>query len=150
MPQSFASLFLHVVFSTKQRRPLLDDAWCDRLFGIVGGTLRADRCVLLATGGMPDHVHLLMSLARDCSVSVAVRNLKTASSRWVHETIPGGASFAWQDGYAAFSIGVAMIDDTRAYLAKQREHHARQNYQDEVRAFLRRHDIPPDEQHMWD
>jgi putative transposase len=148
--QSFARINIHVVFSTKHRQPLILPEWEDRLYGVIGGTLRTVKSALLCAGGVEDHVHLLVSLARDLSVSDAVRNIKTDSSRWIHETISGLHAFHWQHGYAAFSVSHSQIDAVKAYLANQKVHHGRQGYQDEVRRLLRLHELESDEQYMWD
>jgi putative transposase len=148
--QSFARISIHVVFSTKNREPLILPDREDRLYGVIGGILRADKCVLLCAGGVEDHVHLLVSMARDLSASDAVRNIKTGSCKWVHENIAGAADFEWQRGYAAFSVSRSNEDAVRTYFRGQKEHHRKQNYQDEFRRLLALHDIEPDEEYMWD
>jgi len=148
--QSFARISIHFVFSTKNRQPLILPEWEDRLYGVIGGILRADKSVLLCAGGVEDHVHLLVSMARDLSASDAVRNIKTDSCKWVHENIAGASDFEWQRGYAAFSVSRSNEDAVRTYFRGQKEHHRRQSYQDEVRRLLVLHDIEPDEEYMWD
>jgi len=150
MPQSFAQLNVNVIFSTKGRAPLIDPEWEQRLYDVIGGVLKTVKCNLLAAGGVEDHVHLLISLARDISVSDAARNVKTDSSKWIHQTFPGLADFHWQTGYSAFSVSQARLGAAKRYIANQKEHHRRQSYQDEVRKLLRMHGIEPDEEHMWD
>jgi REP element-mobilizing transposase RayT len=150
MPQSLAALYCHVVFSTRNREPLIDPEWEDRLYGYVGGILGNRKCLLLIAGGMPDHVHLLVSLARTWSVADLVRDVKSNSSAWIHEEIPDMRHFSWQDGYGAFSVSVSQLDAVRKYVAGQKEHHARQSYQDEFRAILKRHGVEYDERYVWD
>ena len=150
MPQSFAQLHVHVVFSIKGRAPLIDPGWERRLYDVIGGILKTVKCSLLAGGGIEDHVHLLISLARDISVSDVVRNVKTDSSKWIHEDLAGLANSHWQTGYSAFSVSQSQLPAVRRYIANQNEHHRRQSYQDEVRELLRLHGIEPDEEHMWD
>src|SRR3954471_5060276 len=99
MPQSFACLHYHLIFSTRNRVPGLDTELLPRLSQYIGGILRAEGCALLAAGGMPDHVHLLASLTRDASVSDTLRSIKTNSSRWIHQNDPERIGFAWQSGY---------------------------------------------------
>lgn len=98
MPQSFASLRYHLIFSTKCRAPLLTENLRPRLLAYIGGILRSEGGALVAAGGMPDHVHLLVSLDRRMSVSEALHLIKANSSRWVHETFPASTHFAWQAG----------------------------------------------------
>jgi putative transposase len=149
MPQSFAQLYIHAVFSTKERATLIDPSWEPRLYDVIGGILKSVKCSLLAAGGVEDHVHLLISLARDVSVSDALRNVKTDSSKWIHETFPSLADFHWQTGYSAFSVSQSQLGALKRYIANQKEHHRKQSYQDEVRQLLRLHGLESDEEHMW-
>lgn len=150
MPQSLASLHVHVIFSTKNRSPLIDGGFQSCLYEYIGGTLRAQNCRLLIAGGVSDHVHLLISLARDVSVADVVRSVKANSSRWVHETVPRVAEFAWQSGYGAFSVSQSNVEDVTRYIAHQADHHRRGTFQEEFRAFLERHGIAFDERYAWD
>ncbi len=150
MPQSFVSLHVHVVFSTKNRIPLIDDDLQPRLFDYIGGILRGCDSALIAAGGMPDHVHLLCSLGKQASMADIVRAVKANSSKWVHETFDRRRHFAWQSGYGAFAVSYSNIEDVRRYLANQFEHHARRSIKDELRSLLERHNIRYDERYLWD
>ena len=151
MPQSFVSLHHHFVFSTRNRVPLISAAIQPRLFEYIGGILRAEGCVLVAAGGMPDHVHLLVSLDKRLSISEVLRIIKAGSSRWVHDTFPDVLSgFAWQTGYGAFAVSFSHLDRVKAYLSRQEEHHRRVTFQEEFIAFLKRHGIEYDERYLWD
>src|SRR4051812_34897171 len=147
MPQSFACLYYHLIFGTKTRAPLITEGVQLRLYDYIGGILRAEGCVLIAAGGMPDHVHLLVSLDKRVSMSEALRIVKTNSSRWVHETFPGLSGFAWQVGYGAFSVSASHLDAVKGYLSRQAEHHRSVTFQEEFVAFLRRHGIEYDERY---
>jgi REP element-mobilizing transposase RayT len=150
MPQSFACLHHHLIFSTRQREPTLDAELLPRLFQYIGGVLRGEGCVLVAAGGMPDHVHLLASLSREISVAEALRRIKANSSKWIHETEPQRTGFAWQAGYGAFAVSYSHLEQVKAYLARQAEHHRTMTFQEEFRAFLERHQIAFDERYLWD
>jgi REP element-mobilizing transposase RayT len=150
MPQSFTCLHYHLVFSTKSREPLIDANLQERLFEYMGGVLRDQRGKLLAAGGMPDHVHLLVSLDKQRGISETIRDLKANSSRWAHETFANQAGFAWQTGYGAFAVSYSNLDVVRDYLARQSEHHPARSFQDEFLELLRRHHIEFDERYMWD
>jgi REP element-mobilizing transposase RayT len=151
MPQSFVSLHFHLIFSTKDRAPLISSEVQPRLFEYIGGILRAERSVLEAAGGVEDHVHLLVSLDQQLSVSTALRVIKAGSSRWVRETFPATLSgFAWQAGYGAFTVSHSHREKVRAYLSRQAEHHRTVTFQDEFLAFLRRHGIAYEERYLWD
>ncbi len=148
MPQSFTSLNYHVVFSTKNRVPLITPDLQDRLYAYLGGILRLHRSVLLAAGGMPDHLHLLVALNKELAVSVAVRLLKANSSKWVHETFPELRSFAWQTGYGAFTVSHSNLGRVKHYLANQAEHHRLRTFQEEFLAFLKHHGLEYDERYI--
>jgi REP element-mobilizing transposase RayT len=103
----------------------------------------------VGAGGMPDHVHLLVSLGRTLSVADAVRLIKSNSSGWTHEELRL-PDFQWQTGYGAFAVSYSNIDPVKAYIANQAEHHRTRTFQDEFRAFLRRHHLEWDERYVWD
>jgi REP element-mobilizing transposase RayT len=148
MPQSFASLHCHIIFSTKGRRPQISPEFQPRLFEYIGGIARNQSSVLIGAGGMPDHVHLLVSLGRTISVADMVRFIKSNSSGWMHDL--GERDFQWQDGYGAFAVSYSSTDQVKHYLANQAEHHRVRTFQDEFREFLRRHGLSWDERYVWD
>ena len=150
MPQSFASLHCHVIFSTKHRAALLSAALQPRLFAYLGGILHDADSVLVAAGGMPDHVHLLVSLGREVSVAEVARLVKANSSKWVRETFPEMAGFAWQNGYGAFAVSYSLVDRVKAYIAGQAEHHRTMTFQEEFLALLKKHRVEFDERYIWD
>lgn len=150
MPQSFACLHTHIIFSTKNRLPLLTPNITERLYPYIGGILRNRKCTLIRIGGIADHVHLLVRQARDISMSEMVGELKSISSGWIHDEFPDLKSFHWQQGYAAFSVSLSNIDNVAAYIENQEEHHRVKTYQEELREFLIRHEIEFDERYMWD
>jgi putative transposase len=149
MPQSFSSVHCHLVFSTKNRQPQIKSEFQSRLFEYIGGILRNQSCPLIAAGGMPDHIHLLVSLGRTISVADAVRVVKSNSSGWIHGELQI-RDFQWQVGYGAFAVSYSNIDQVRMYLANQEEHHRKQTFQEEFLEILRRHNIEWDERYIWD
>jgi REP element-mobilizing transposase RayT len=150
MPQSYVCLPIHVVFSTKNRAPFIQTEWEDRLYSYIGGILREEKCVLLAAGGMPDHVHLLISWSKERSVADVLRVIKTNSSKWIHETIVGQADFAWQSGYSAFAVSQSNLEQVRRYIANQKQHHRTITFKDEFIAFLKKHGNPYNDQYIFD
>jgi putative transposase len=150
MPQSLACLYAHLVFSTKNRESFIVPDLAPRLYAYIGGILRETGSVLIESGGMPDHIHLLVSLGRQASVADTVRTVKSNSSRWVHETFATRAAFAWQNGYGAFTVSYSNMEAVREYIRGQEEHHKVRTFQDEFREFLRRHAIEWDERYVWD
>jgi len=148
MSHTYCCSLFHCVFSTKERRKTIVPEIQDRLWAYVGGIAREHGMKALGVGGMDDHVHLLLSLPSSLPVANAMREIKSASSRWVHEVceLPG---FEWQEGYGAFSIGWAQVDATLRYIAGQREHHRKRDFQSEFLAFLKKHRIEYDPRYVW-
>ena len=116
----------------------------------MGGVVRQTGSVLVAIGGMPDHVHLLVSLGRQACIADLVRDVKANSSRWVHGTFPDRSAFAWQAGYGAFAVSITVVGQVRGYIEHQADHHRARTFQDEFRDFLRAHEIGWDERYVWD
>lgn len=132
---------MHVIFSTKDWRPFLTSPIQERLYPYLGGIARESRLKSLAIGGVSEHVHLLISLPATLAIAKGVQTLKSNSSKWMHETFPRLRSFAWQEGYGAFSIGRSGMADTIAYIGNQEEHHRKRTFRDEFESILRKHDI---------
>ena len=132
---------VHVVFSTAQRRPLIREDFQDDLHRSLGGKASPSGIPALAIGGARDNVHLLLSLPATVPVAKAVQLLKSGSSKWVHDTLPHTKSFAWQEGYGAFSIGISQQATTFRYIENQAEHHKRITFAEELKKFLSAHSI---------
>ena len=150
MPQSYSSLYYHLVFSTKYRRHLIDDHLRDRLYPYLGGVLRKKKCRLLEAGGIPDHVHLLASLRRDIDVSAAARLLKSNSTGWVHRNFGRQRTFAWQTGFAVFSVSYSHIESVRDYIRNQEKHHRETTFEEELLRLLELHYVEFDERFLLD
>ena len=149
MSQSLVAMNVHLVFSTKQRMPLITNELQPRLYRYIGGIVRGEAGCLLTIGGMPDHVHLLISMGRTISLADLVRQIKSNSSRWVHEEL-SMPEFGWQAGYGAFSASESQMPIVRRYIENQAQHHNTLTFQDEFRELLRRHGLEWDERYVWD
>jgi putative transposase len=150
MPQSLAKVYLHLIFSTKNREPVLAAEWRDELFHVLGGTANNLGCQSLIVGGVADHVHMLFQLGRTISIADAVGKIKSTSSLWVNQTGPMPHEFHWQAGYAVFSVSQSNVEAVREYIRHQPQHHSQQSFQDELRDWLRRYEIEWDERYIWD
>jgi REP element-mobilizing transposase RayT len=151
MPQSHSAVFLHLIFSTKNREPWLRDAELRaELHAYLGGVSKNLDCPPIAVGGVADHVHLLARFGRGVSQSEWVKELKRVSSRWIKEREPKMAKFAWQSGYGVFSVSPSNLDAVERYIETQEEHHRKTTFQEEYRAFLRKHRVDWDERYVWD
>lgn len=149
MPQSYTCLHYHLVFSTKNREPTITPEIQSRLWEYLGGVVRGGKGIPIQIGETPDHVHLLVTLRQETSITDFMRELKAASSRWIHDTIPAASHFAWQAGYGAFTISHSAVDSVKQYIANQEEHHKKLTFQEEFRALLQRHGISFDERYLW-
>lgn len=148
MPGTHVSLHYHLVYSTKDRRPLIGPVWRERLHAYLGGMVRTLNGTALAVGGTPDHVHMLVGLRATHQLSNVLREVKGESSRWVHEALRE-RDFGWEDGYGAFTVGRSELDRVREYIARQEEHHRTTSFQEEYRALLQEHGVEYDERYLW-
>jgi REP element-mobilizing transposase RayT len=150
MAQSLSNVLLHIVFSTKHRRPWIDAAIEQELFKYLATVCNTLACPSHAIGGADDHIHIACSLSRTVTVSKLVQELKQDSSKWIKTKGERLADFSWQNGYGAFSVGQSQLDDLRGYIATQREHHRRVTYQDEFRRICEKYGVAIDERYVWD
>ena len=149
MASTLTSLLYHVVFSTKERRQLIGGGLRCPLYEYIGGVIRKHGGGVVAIGGAADHVHILAAFAPVVSVSDMLRHIKGSSSRWVNESGRQCAKFAWQRGYAAFSVSESMAPAVSKYIEQQEKHHGRLMFQDEFVALLRKHNVQYDERYIW-
>ena len=145
MSSTFISLHYHIVFSTKHRKPLIDPTWRNRLHEYLGGTVSGLNGISQGVGGTEDHVHLLLGLRSTHCLADFMRELKKATSAWVHQEL-GLRHFAWQEGYGAFTVSPPACDGVKQYIANQEEHHRKQTFHDEFVELLKRSGIPYDPQ----
>ena len=145
---SYTNLLYHIVFSTKQRRPLLTGDLRTRVFEYLGGVVRKLDGKLLRAGGADDHVHLAISSPPALGVSELVRKVKANTSRWMHRQLVAQETFAWQDGYAAFTVSPSALPRVLEYIANQEEHHRRMTFEEELKALLNKHGIEYDERYI--
>lgn len=150
MPQSLARVYIHSVFSTKHRLPILRDDVRESLHRYAATVLQNIECPPVLINSVEDHIHILHELGRTISVSDAIQEVKTSTSRWLKSQSARLSDFAWQSGYGAFSVSCSNVDAVRAYIADQRGHHRTSTFQEEFLAFLERHKVKYDERHVWD
>jgi len=150
MPQSHSLLIVHLVFSTKERQPLLNADVRPRLHAYLATVARNANCEAYRVGGVADHVHLAVRCSRTLSTADLIEELKTSSSKWLKTQSSRLAAFSWQRGYGAFSVGPSDLDALRTYIDGQEEHHRTRTFQDEYRAFLTKYGIEFDERYVWD
>ena len=150
MPQSLARLHIHLIFSTKNREPVLRDTVRDSLHRYMAAVLQNLECPPVLINSVADHVHILFELGRTVAVSDAVEQVKKTSSKWIKTQGAEFSLFAWQAGYGAFAVSESNVAAVREYIADQPAHHRKKSFQEEYRAFLERHRVKFDERYVWD
>lgn len=150
MAGTFTRLLYHVVFSTKSRAPFIDPRLRTDLYPYIEGIIRRQKGWLLSLGGMPDHVHILLRLKPDVAIADLVRHVKGGSSKWIHDQQGLCPDFAWQTGYAAFSVSESKEGTVRSYIEKQEIHHRKKTFQEELVSLLQKHRIEFDPAFIFD
>ena len=141
MSHTYSNLLSHVVFSTKDRKPLIDAEMKPRLLGYVNGIVRESGGRILSLNSMPDHMHMLWELPPSASLSDSMRVVKTNSSRWVRETWGSQKPFAWQTGYGAFSVSRWNLSAVAKYIEEQESHHHQRTFREEFVELLVKHGL---------
>ena len=149
MSHSHGKCLYHFVFSTLNRHPTICQDWQPRLWAYMGGIARTNGMEALLIGGTVNHSHVLLTAPPTMAPAKAVQLIKGGSSKWVHEELPQGRQFAWQQGYGVFTIGFSQIDITLAYIANQAEHHRAKTFEEEYRAFLALHMIEVEDEYLF-
>jgi putative transposase len=150
MAQSLSKLLTHLIFSTKNREPLIKDDVRDELHRYIAAVLIDLDSPAILINSVEDHVHILFSVSKNYSISKIVEEIKKASSKWIKGKGVSYAGFYWQGGYGAFSVSQSNVPEVQQYIASQREHHRRKTFQEEFREFLKRYEIEYDERYVWD
>ena len=151
MSATHHGLLIHIIFSTKLRYRLLADEWRDELFAYIGGTAKDHKAIILASGGIEDHVHVFAKTHPAFAISDTVKLIKANSSRWINQQgkINKG-KFEWQRGYGAFSVSQSMAETVKEYIENQVDHHRVLTFEDEYFAVLQKHQIAFDARFVFD
>jgi REP element-mobilizing transposase RayT len=150
MPQSLAKNLIHLVFSTKNRQPILTEAVCGSLCAYASAVVRDLDSHVIAINAWRDHVHILFELSKNHSLAQVVMEVKRATSKWIKTQGTEFAKFHWQSGYGAFSIGRSGVEEVKTYFADQAKHHRAKSFEEEFRSFLKRYQVEFDERYAWD
>jgi REP element-mobilizing transposase RayT len=149
MGQTLVQLYIHIIFSTKNREPLIPQALDDALYAYIGGVIKEKGGFPILINGVADHVHLLTTLPKTVSISDYVRDIKANASWWLKTQDAVSNGFSWQSGYGAFSVSASQKNTVFRYVANQKEHHKKVSFQEEFLKFLKRYNIPYDERYIW-
>jgi REP element-mobilizing transposase RayT len=149
MAQTLVCLRVHVVFSTKDRRPMITAEVEPELYAYLGGTIKNLDSCCLAAGGTSNHVHLLISQSKNIALSHLMEEIKKSSSKWIKTKGAALRTFGWQDGYGAFTIGQSQVEALQRYIAGQKERHKRQTFEEELVTLLKKYQVEYDERYIW-
>lgn len=150
MGQSLVKNYIHIVFSTKYREPLIHEEIENELHKYLGGICNSLNCSVLIVGGYTDHIHILCMLSKNISLVELVKKIKSHSSKWIKTRSKNYSNFYWQDGYGAFSVNPSQIEIVKNYIANQKEHHDKKPFKNEFRLFLKKYEVEYDEKYVWD
>ena len=149
MPQSLCKIYLHIIFHVKTSSPRIADEHLERMHSYIGQLVNTTGCRVIRVGGIGDHVHIVCLLSRSENVAHLVEEVKRNSSRWIKSVSPFYEHFAWQGGYAVYSVSQSVVDKTVEYVDNQREHHKKQNFCEEYLAFLKLYNVDYDERYVF-
>ena len=150
MSQSISQVYIHIVFSTKNRQPIIDENIEVRLFEYIGGICKSFECNPIIVGGHRDHIHILCTLSKKVSQMKLIEEIKKRSSKWIKTLSSDYNGFYWQTGYGIFSINHTELDVATNYIKNQKERHRKINFQEELVAFLKKYEIEYDKRYIWD
>lgn len=150
MGQSLVKNYIHIVFSTKKRIPLINPPVEGELHSYLGGICNKLDCTAVIVGGYKDHVHILCLLSKKIALMKLMEELKSHSSKWIKTKGEEYKNFYWQDGYGAFSVKPSEVDAVISYIANQHVHHRRKTFKEEYRDFLEKYNVEYDERYVWD
>lgn len=148
MSHTYSNLIAHCIYSTKDRAPLIQPDFADRLHAYIGGILRELGAIPLAIGGIEDHIHHLFVYPPRLSIADIMRTVKSNSSGWLRDNF--NPSFRWQSNYASLSVSESVVPQVKRYIASQREHHKTMTFKEELLEFLTRNNISYDERYIWE
>jgi putative transposase len=150
MPQSLTKLYVHIVFSTKNRIPLITDELAPELYSYLGGTLNQLECTPIRINGHLDHIHILCCLSKKITVIKLLQEIKQSSSKWAKTKGIQYKNFYWQDGYGAFTVSAGNITRIVRYVENQKEHHRKKTFQKEYIGLLEKYGVEYDIRYVWD
>ncbi len=150
MPQSLVNNLLHIIWSTKDRQPLIESKIEKRVHSYMAGIFKEYGSSAILIGGTNSHVHILSSLSKNYSLSTVIENVKKSSSKWIKTISLEYSKFYWQKGYGAFSIGSSQKGAVIKYIETQKEHHKNKTFKEEYLDFLKKYQIKYDERYLWD
>ncbi len=149
MAQSLSKLYVHIIFHTKYNQPLIRPDIEDELYSYMGGIIKEHQSQPIKINGVEDHVHILAAMSKNIALAKFVEEIKRNSSRWIKTKGEQYERFAWQGGYAGYSVSQSVLERVKQYIENQKEHHKKVSFQDEYRQFLQEYGVDFDENYLW-
>ncbi|MEI6091738.1 MAG: IS200/IS605 family transposase [bacterium] len=149
MANTYSQIFIHIVFTVKGRENMISDSWKDELYKFITGIVKNNNQKLYIINGMPDHIHILLSISSDIKISDLVRDIKANSSRFINTNHFVKGKFEWQEGYGAFSCSNSQLDKVVNYIKNQQEHHKKITFKEEYLDFLNKLKIDYDDKYLF-
>lgn len=150
MPNTFTQIYIHIVFSVKNRNALINQTWEDKLYKYITGTVQKMGQKMLRINGMPEHIHFLIGMKPDIAISDLVREVKKSSSSYIKEEKLTKFNFNWQTGFGAFSVSHSQLDKVINYIINQKEHHRKRTFKEEYIELLKKYEIEYDEKYLFE
>lgn len=150
MANTYTQIYLQIVFSVKGRQNLIGKEWRDELYKYICGVVNGKEQKVYAIGGIADHIHILVSIKPNISISDLVRDIKANSSKWINEKGFIRGKFQWQEGFGAFSYGQSQLDTIIAYINNQEQHHQKKTFKVEYLALLQKFNIEYDDKYLFE
>ena len=149
MSQSLNKIYIHIIFSTKNREDLVPEKNLNEIHSYIGGIINQNLCKSIIIGGTANHIHILCELTSTVSTAMLLQEIKRSSSKWIKRAYPQHPNFAWQNGYAAFSVSQSKMDTVTNYIRNQKEHHTKKSFKEELVEFLKNYKIEYKEEYLW-
>jgi REP element-mobilizing transposase RayT len=150
MGQSLSQLYVHLTFSTKDRKPYIQEIWELKLYACFSTVLKKYDCPILIINSVSDHVHILFGLPKDHALSTLVNELKSESVKWIRSIGKINKDFDWQDGYGAFSVSHFQVDVVTRFIKNQKNHHDKLTYKEEVDEIMQQFGVEEyDSSYFW-
>jgi putative transposase len=150
MANTFSQIYIHLVFAVKGRESVISVKWKDELYKYICGIVNNNQQKVYAINGMPDHIHILVSIKPNCLLSDLMRDIKASSSKWINTKGFIKGKFQWQEGFGSFSVSQSQLDKVIAYIDNQKTHHKKTSFRQEYLDFLKSYRIEYDEKYVFD
>ena len=149
MSQSLSKLYVHIIFHTKYNQDLIDANIEQELYAYIGGIIKENQSRPIKINGVANHIHILATMSKNISLAKFVEEIKRNSSRWIKTKGTPYQNFAWQGGYAGFSVSQSVIEKVKTYIENQKEHHKKKSFKEEYEQFLNEYGVDFDEKYLW-